>query len=377
MYGRYDCPDPAPNLPTVLLYAHYDVVEAGGWDKAFVPETRDGRVYGRGAADDKSGVLMHVGALRAFEGRPPVHLKVVIEGEEESGDRIEQYVLDHPEEFRADVIVVADTGNHRLGEPTFTTSLRGVVDVEVRVTTLARPVHSGAFGGPVPDAFTVLTRMPARLHDDRGDVLVPGLAAGEWSGLQPDEAELRESAGVEPGVALIGTGTLGARLYTKPSVNVTGLDGPSPVKSPVNQLQHQATALVSLRIAPTEDPDRAVRLLGDFLRDPSINPWHAEVTVSARGKGKGFTARTGTAAYAVAKRALERAYPGTALVTAGAGGAIPLISKFQQVDKDATILLLGCEEPLCNVHSAPESVDLGELEAMTLAECYLLDALRG
>jgi acetylornithine deacetylase/succinyl-diaminopimelate desuccinylase-like protein len=377
VYGTYACPDPVAHLPTVLLYAHYDVVEAGDWAKAFDPETVGNRVYGRGAADDKSGVMMHVGALRAFNGQSPVNLKVVIEGEEESGDRIEQYVLEHPDDFRADVIVVADTGNHRIGEPTFTTSLRGVVDVQVTVTTLRRPVHSGAFGGPVPDAFMALTRMLARLHDDAGDVRVPGLVAGEWSGLQPVEAELRESAGMKPKVKLIGTGTLGARLYTKPSVNVTGLDGPPPAKSPINQLKDQATALVSLRIAPTEEPKHAVELLSRFLRDPAINPWGAEVTVSDEGGGKGFTAETDTPAYAVAKRAMETAYPGKHLVNAGAGGAIPLISKFQQVNEKATILLLGCEEPQCNIHSVPESVDLGELETMTLAECYLLQYLRG
>lgn len=377
VYGTYECPDPVPNLPTVLLYAHYDVVEAGGWPKAFCPETIDNRVYGRGAADDKSGIMMHVGALRAFNGRPPVNLTVVVEGEEESGDRIEQYVLDHPDDFRADVIVVADTGNHRIGEPTFTTSLRGVVDVKITVTTLKRPVHSGSFGGPVPDAFMVLTRMLAQLHDYDGDVRIPGLVTGKWSDLQPVEKELRASAGMEPNVKLIGTDTLGARLYTRPSVNVTGLDGPPPVKHPVNQLTDKATALVSLRIAPTEEPKHAADLLCKFLSDPAINPWGAEVTVSDEGGGKGFTAKTDTPFYAVAKHAMETAYPGKEAVNAGAGGAIPLISKFQQINEKATILLLGSQEPQCNIHSAPESVDLGELKAMTLAECYLLTFLRG
>ncbi|NUT46087.1 MAG: M20/M25/M40 family metallo-hydrolase [Saccharothrix sp.] len=374
VYGTYQVPNAPAGTPTVLLYAHYDVVEAGDWKEAFTPVPVGGRLRGRGAADDKSGVMVHVGALRAFDGAPPVHLKVVVEGEEEKGDRIEQYVLDHPELFKADVIVIADTGNYQLGKPSLTTSLRGVVDVDVQVTTLEKPVHSGLFGGPVPDAFMALVRILARLHDDAGTVLVPGLSDGEWSGHQPDEKAFRESATMKPGVGLIGTGTLGARLYTKPSVNVTKLVG-GPVG--INQLQDTATATVSLRIAPTQDPEKAVALLTEYLCDPALNPWHAEVVVKTTGQFDGFVAKTDGKHYATAARAMESAYPGTTLTPIGQGGSIPLVTKFQRVNLDSTFLLLGCEEPLCDIHSAPESVDLGELEAMTLAESYLLKYLSG
>ncbi|MDT3399026.1 M20/M25/M40 family metallo-hydrolase [Streptomyces sp. B1866] len=365
--------------PTVLLYAHYDVVPAGDWANAFKPEKKkmpDGRtrVFGRGAADDKSGVMMHVGALRAFDGKPPVNLKIVIEGEEESGGTLEEYVRKNPDLFKADVLVIADTGNHKLGEPTFTTSLRGVVAADVTVSTLQSPVHSGVFGGPPPDAFMTLVRMLAQLHDDAGDVAIPDLVRQHWQGREPDEQEFRTQAGVKPGVRLIGTDTLGSRLYTRPSVNVVGLDGPPPTGKSINRLQPTATARVSVRIAPLETPQDAIARLQQFLEGPALNPWNACVTVQPvpGAVGAGFQADTTRPGYAVAKKAMEHAYPGKQTVFTGVGGAIPLVTELQKVNQDATLLLLGCEEPLCRIHSAPESVDVGELEAMTLAECYLL-----
>ncbi|MGK5531424.1 M20/M25/M40 family metallo-hydrolase [Streptomyces sp. URMC 129] len=376
VYGTYTCEGAPAGTPTVMLYAHYDVVEAGGWKDAFRPEKKDGRLYGRGAADDKSGVMMHVGAFRAFGGKPPVHVTVVMEGEEECCDTLEKYVAEHPEEFRADVIVVADTGNYRLGEPTFTTALRGIVDMDVTVTTLTSPVHSGMYGGPVPDAFMVLAGMLARLHDDRGDVAVPHLCRYEWTGRQPDEAQFRAEAGMKDGVTLMGTGTLGSRLYTKPAVNVTGLDGPAPMKAPINQLLPTAKARLSLRIAPREKPGDAAARLQEFLESRDINPWNALVSVEPVAPGEGFEADLSKPGYAVARKAMERAYPGKQVQYTGQGGAVPLVSRLQKANPDATMLLMGAQEPLCRIHSAPESVSLTELESITLAECYLLDSLR-
>jgi acetylornithine deacetylase/succinyl-diaminopimelate desuccinylase-like protein len=376
IYARYQVKDAPAGTPTVLLYAHYDVVEAAGWQEAFKPEVKaDGRLYGRGAADDKSGVMMHVGALGAFDGKPPVNLTIMLEGEEESGDRLEQFVAENPDLFEADVIVVADTGNYELGKPTFTTSLRGTAVADLTVTTLDNPVHSGTNGGPVPDAFMVLVRMLARLHDDAGDVAVPGLVHTAWEGYEPKEADVRTEAGLKAGVKLIGTGTLGARLYTKPSINVVGLDGPPPTTKAVNQLQATATARISVRIAPTEKPKDAFDRLRDYLLRPELNPWHAEVKVtSVVGGGSGFHMDPAQVPDA-AKEAMRKAYPGQTVQYVGEGGSIPLVVQLQTLNPKAAMLVIGCEEPKCRIHSHPESVDLRELEAMTLAECHLLDLL--
>ncbi|MFF2951459.1 M20/M25/M40 family metallo-hydrolase [Kitasatospora sp. NPDC057965] len=363
-------------LPTVMLYAHYDVVGDGGWTEAWDPKPIDNgtRLQGRGAADDKSGVLMHLGALRAFEGRPPVPLKIFLEGEEESGDTLDGFVQDprNKDLFTADVIVVADSGNHELGEPTFTTSLRGVVAVDVTVSTLRKPKHSGVYGGPAPDAFMALARILAALVDDRGDVTVPGLVREHWQGEEPDEAAFRDEAGMLPDVRLIGSDTLGSRLYDRPSANVVALSGPPSYDPPVNQLTATAKARVSVRIAPLERPEDAIARLEQFIYRPDLNPWNADITVEKADAAPGFQADTTGHGYALAKEAMEHAYPGKRTLLTGDGGTIPLVTELQQINPGATVLVIGCQEPLCNIHSSPESVDIAEFAAMTLAECYLL-----
>ncbi|MFG2908556.1 M20/M25/M40 family metallo-hydrolase [Kitasatospora sp. NPDC048286] len=376
VYARCGPANPPKDTPTVLLYAHYDVVKPGSWSEAFKPVIKGNRVVGRGAADDKSGVMMHVGVLRAFDGKPPVNLKVVLEGEEESGDTLETYVRKNPDLFKADVIVVADAGNYKLGEPTFTTSLRGVVDVDVTVSTLGIPKHSGVYGGPVPDAFMVLVRMLAKLLDDAGDVAVPGLVREHWQGHEPDENGFRKEAGVLDSVRLIGTDTLGSRLFDRPSVNVVGLDGVPSMKDAVNLLRDTVTARVSLRIAPKQNPADAVFLLRQFLEQGALNPWGAEVTVKAvDAGGAGFEADTTLPAFTVAGKAMKHAYPGKEVAFTGDGGSIPLVAQLQRINPKAALLLIGCQEPTCLIHSYPESVDIDELATMTLAECYLLDLL--
>ncbi|WP_044367352.1 M20/M25/M40 family metallo-hydrolase [Streptomyces natalensis] len=381
VYAQYECAGAPPGTPMVLLYAHYDVQPPGDWgDTAFRPviDAKARRMTGRGAADDKSGVVMHAGAVQAFDGKPPVHLRVVLEGEEETGrEALENYAKQHRELFTADVIVIADTGNHKIGEPTFTTSLRGVVEVDVTVSTLKAECHSGMYGGPAPDAFMALVRILARLHDDDGNVTVPGLVQGKWTDLEPEEKQFRSDAGVLDGVKLIGTGSLGSRLYTKPSLNVVGLKGVPPMDHPANQLRDTVTARVGMRIAPQEDPQRAVDQLTAYLK--SVNPWKANVDVQVSseglGKGKGFQAETRQPRYEVARQAMEKAYPGTQAQHAGQGGSIPLASLLQEINPKATVLLIGCEEPLCRIHATGESVSLDELESMTLAESYLLQML--
>ena len=221
-----------PGAPTVLLYAHYDVQPAGpdeAWtSKPFEPTERDGRLYGRGAADDKSGIIMHAGALLALGDDCPVGIKVLVEGQEEAGDGgMEEFVKANAELLEADVIVISDVGNYALGVPTLTTSLRGMAACDVEVETLESAVHSGMFGGPAPDALMALSRMMATLHDADGDVAVKGLAIMDYDGADYDVAAYRTDAGVLPGVDLIGSGSIGQRLYGKPSINVIGIDAPA------------------------------------------------------------------------------------------------------------------------------------------------------
>ncbi|MFJ9447317.1 M20/M25/M40 family metallo-hydrolase [Kitasatospora sp. NPDC101235] len=382
VYGTYRRPDAGPKTPTVLLYAHYDVVptDETKWPEAFTPEKgENNRLKGRGAADDKSGVMMHVATLRAFDGKPPVHLTVVLEGEEEAGHgTLEEYVKAHPEKFTADVIIVADGGNSKLGEPTLNTSLRGFAALNVTVTTLEHGTrHSGMYGGPVPDAFMALVRLLARLHDNDGNVAVPGLRSEVWNGVQPVEADFRAEAGVKKEVRLIGTGSLGSRLYTKPSVNVVGLTSKLPPHDkPVNQIIDTATARISMRLAPKEDPVQAAERLREFLNRDDVKPWGLDVEVSGEAEtGRGFLADTTGPHYKTAEQALAKAYPGKTTQHAGQGGSIPLVSLLQEKNPDAAVLVLGCEEPQCLIHALYESVSLDELEHMTLAESYLLDML--
>src|SRR5260370_28169910 len=216
VYADHPCAGAPAETPTVLLYAHYDVQPAGEWADAFNPREADGRLFGRGAADDKSGIMMHLGAIRAFDGKPPVHLKVVIEGEEETGEGTLEAFVSAPANhdlFRADVVVVADVGNWAVGLPTLTTTLRGLASVDVTVRTLKAPLHSGVYGGPAPDAFMALVRILAALHDAEGNVAVPGLRSTPWTGVEMTEEQYRQDPRVPPGARLIRTGSVSQRLY--------------------------------------------------------------------------------------------------------------------------------------------------------------------
>jgi acetylornithine deacetylase/succinyl-diaminopimelate desuccinylase-like protein len=358
----------------VLLYAHYDVQpsgpEAAWFSPPFEPILRDGRLYGRGAADDKSGVVMHAAALRALGGQAPVTVKVVIEGEEEVGtDGMERLLATEPERFAADVVVVADSGNWTLGEPTLTTSLRGLVACDVEVRALERPVHSGIFGGAAPDALQALIRLLDTLLDERGAVAVAGLDRRSWDGLDQDEQAFRAAAGVLPGVELVGEGTVAERVCTRPAVTVIGLDAPA-VDGAQNALVPRARARVSLRLAPGQDPGRARAALAEHLRGAA--PWHVDVEVTAgAAAAHGFEAQTTGPGYQAALAALERAY-GKPAVKLGSGGSIPLVTLLDRALPDAEIVIWGAEDPGANIHSADEGVDLGELERSIHAEAAFL-----
>ncbi|HZD17032.1 MAG TPA: M20/M25/M40 family metallo-hydrolase [Actinomycetota bacterium] len=365
-----------PEAPTLLLYAHHDVQPEGPPEEwttpPFDPVIRDGRLFGRGSSDDKCGIAMHASALRAWSGTPPCTLKVIVEGEEEASAAHLPFLIDgHRELLAADVVGVADGGNRRTGVPTLDASMRGVVDCRVTVRVLDVAVHSGTYGGAVPDALSSLSRILATLHDEAGDVAIQGLSTLSWSGTAVTEDELREETPFRPGVRLIGTGPIAERLWTKPAVSVLGIDAPR-VREASNQLVPVATAKVSLRIPPGEDPIRARDLLARHLRhDP---PWGVEVHVDEGEAGGGIHLGREGPAFAAMLRTMELAY-GRPPVVAGSGGSIPLVPVLSGTFPDAEILVYGVSDEKSQYHSVDESVDLSDLERGILAQALLFAEL--
>jgi acetylornithine deacetylase/succinyl-diaminopimelate desuccinylase-like protein len=366
----------SPELPTVLLYAHYDVQPAPleqGWTvDPWQPVERDGRLYGRGAADDKSGIAMHAATLQVLRGELPVNVKLVIEGEEETHSHLEDFVAASPELFTADVCVIADGGNDRVGNPLVCTALRGVASCNVEVRTLAQAVHSGMYGGAVPDALMALIRILASLHDEKGNTAIEGLVSGPWDGAELEEEQVRGMAGVRPGVELIGDGSINSRLVSKPAATVIGIDAPS-VDGAVNALSPVARATVSLRIPPGADAEAELAKLSAHLR--AVAPWAVELTIDEGRLGAAFSTPSDGPALTAALGAMESAYGVPAGIT-GSGGSIPLLNALQQVNPKAEFIVWGAEDAeRANIHSADESVDLGELEAAALAQAIFLRRL--
>jgi len=368
---------PAPEgAPTVLLYAHLDVQPTGpvqDWTSPpFEPTERDGRLYGRGCADDKAGVLMHLAVLRAFDGRPPVGVVLFLEGEEEIGSpTLPALLAEHHDALRADVIIIADSANASVDVPAFTTSLRGLVDVVVECRVLERPVHSGMFGGAVPDALTALCRLLATLHDEAGDVAVAGLHTAGSDAPSPDVEVFRADAGVLPGVELIGTGTIPERLWHRPALAVLGMDAPATAEAS-NVLLPRARAKVSLRLAPGQDEHAALKALTDHLTAHAV--WGSQVEVTTGSIGGAFALEAVGDVYDLARTAFEQAY-GNAPVEAGIGGSIPFIAEFARTYPGATVLVTGVGDPASRWHGIDESLDLGMWERACLAEALLLAAL--
>lgn len=364
-----------PGTPTVLLYAHHDVQPEGPVEQwhspPFEPTERDGRLYGRGTADDKCGIVAHAAALRAFDGRPPIGVKVLVEGEEEaSTENLPFLIGGHRDLLAADVIGVADGGNWRSGVPTLETSIRGVVDCRITVRVLDLAVHSGVFGGPIPDALSALARILASLHDDEGAVAIAGLKSGSWDGVEITEAELRHEAPLRPGVRLIGHGAIAERLWTGPAVSILGIDAPS-TREASNQLVPVASAKVSLRLAPDDDPIRARDLLAGHLR--SHAPWGVEATVDQGEAGSGMRIRDDGPAAEAMRAAMVAAY-GQPVVRIGSGGSVPLVPVLHSTFPDAEILMYGASDERSQYHSIDESVGLADLERTALAEALWLNA---
>jgi acetylornithine deacetylase/succinyl-diaminopimelate desuccinylase-like protein len=368
-------PGPA-GAPHVLLYAHHDVQPPGDpadWDSdPFEPAERDGRLFGRGTADDKAGVAVHLAALRSFPEELPVGVTVLVEGEEEIGSpALRDFLAAYQDRLRADVVVFADAGNWSLDVPALVTTLRGGTNVVVEVRTLDHAVHSGIYGGPVPDALTVLCRLLATLHDENGDVAVPGLVRGTSASPELTEEQFRAEAGLLDGVRLTGTGRLADRLSAAPALAVIGIDAPS-VAGAANTIVPAARAKVSLRVAPGDDAEAARDALAAYLLARA--PWGARVRVEAGRAAAPFTARTGGRAYQIARSALEEAW-GAPAVDAGAGGSIPFVTAYAGLFPDAEILITGVEDPDTRAHGANESLHLATFERACLAEALLLHNL--
>jgi cysteinylglycine-S-conjugate dipeptidase len=360
---------PAPDgAPTVLLYSHYDVVPAGDeslWSSPpFEPVERGAAMFGRGSADSKANVITHVGALRAWKGRPPVGIKVVIEGQEEIGSAFNVYPPQDPERFRADAMLIADMGSVRPGVPTLTVALRGMAMVTVEARTLAGAKHSGQFGGAAPDALVALIRTLASLHDEHGDVAVQGLRREEWEGESYGEDEFRELAEVLPGRPLIGTGSLGSRVWSGPAITVTGIDVP-PVDGALNAVSPAARAVINLRVHPEQDAAEAQAALVGHLEQAL--PFGIELHVEAGAIGNGFAATTTGPAYDAARAAMAAAW-GRPPVSAAAGGSIPLVNALQAAAPDAEILLVGATDGYANIHAPDERVLLDELAKAVVVE---------
>jgi acetylornithine deacetylase/succinyl-diaminopimelate desuccinylase-like protein len=373
VYGEVPGPEGAP---TVLLYAHHDVQPPGPaneWETSpFEPFERDGRLFGRGSSDDKSGVVMHLGTLRAFAGQAPATLKIFVEGEEEIGSAHLGAFLDaHSDLLAADVIVIADAGIWRVGTPALTTSLRGLASCVVEVRTAANAVHSGQFGGVFPDAISALVRLLATLHDDDGNVAIAGLDAYDREELDLTEDEIRQIMGTPPGLQQIGSGGFASRMWTKPAIATLALDAPR-VSEAINQLVPVASAKVSLRIPPGQDAGEALDALRRHLLDHA--PWGADVTVTGLEKGSAFQLATSGPAADSWKDAMRTVW-GTEPVEMGAGGSIPFVADFSRLFPEATILLTGAGDPTSAVHAPNESQDLEELRKSMLAQVLAIHAL--
>jgi acetylornithine deacetylase/succinyl-diaminopimelate desuccinylase-like protein len=360
--------------PTVLLYAHHDVQpenDHADWDSPpFEPTERGDRLYGRGAADDKAGIVAHLGALRVHGDELPVNVTFFIEGEEEVGsESLPALLREHQEALRADVIVIADSGNWDIGEPALTTSLRGLVRMYVEVRTLDHGVHSGMWGGVVPDALMALSRLLATLHDDDGNVAIEGLVSGPAADVTYPEDRARAESGIADGVEWIGEGSMVERLWTKPSLSIIGLDAP-PAQGASNTLVPHARAYVSLRIAPGDTTENAMARLREHLE--SHAPWGAQVTVTLGDKGEATQIDAAGPAYDAARAAFTEAWDGVEPVDMGVGGSIPFIAEFLEAFPDASVLVTGVEDPDTRAHGANEGLHLPEFERVVLAEALLL-----
>ncbi|HEV7957400.1 MAG: hypothetical protein JWL94_1704 [Microbacteriaceae bacterium] len=366
--------------PTIMLYAHHDVQPPGNdedWESPpFEPTVRGERLYGRGAADDKAGVMAHVAAIRALveTSGPDFDLGLVlfIEGEEEFGSRsFASFLAEHHAELEADVIVVADSDNWNVDTPALTVGLRGNVTFRLTVSTLAHASHSGMFGGAVPDGMLAMIRLLASLHDENGSVAVAGLTSRDAETPDYDEEQLRREAGLLDGVGAIGTGSILSRIWSQPAITVTGFDAPS-VANASNTLSPSTSVRISARIAPGQDAADAFAAIERHLRANA--PFGARIEITDVDTGNPFLVDTSGWAVTEAKQAMTDAW-GVEAVEMGIGGSIPFIADLVERFPSAQILVTGVEDPDSRAHSPNESLHLGVFHRAVLAEAVLLARL--
>jgi len=366
--------------PTILLYAHHDVQPVGDeslWESPpFEPTVRDGRVYGRGAADDKAGVMAHVGALRALIAALgtdfDLGVNLFVEGEEEAGSAsFAQFLSDNADALRADVIVVADSGNWDAVTPALTVSLRGNTRFTLGVKTLDHASHSGMFGGAVPDAMLATVKLLSTLWDDDGAVAVDGLLERDAETPEYSEDTLRSEAGLPAGVSPVGRGTILSRIWNKPSITVTGIDFPS-VKNASNTLTPELSVVISARVAPGQRASDAFAAIEAHLRAHA--PFGAELSFRDVDSGDAFLVDTDGWAVERAKEVLAEGY-GVDAVDIGVGGSIPFIADLVREFPGAQILVTGVEDPHARAHSPNESLHLDTFRHALVSEALLLESL--
>ncbi|MGO2746058.1 dipeptidase [Microbacterium sp.] len=363
--------------PTILLYAHHDVQPPGDdalWETPpFEPTVRDGRLYGRGAADDKAGIMSHIASLRAVHevlgDDLELGVSLFIEGEEEYGSRsFGQFLSDNSDALRADAIVVADSGNWDSKTPGLTVSLRGNARFTLTVRTLEHASHSGMFGGAVPDAMMATVRLLSTLWDADGAVAVDGMTDRDAPTPDYDEATLRDETGLLAGTSPIGRGSILGRIWNKPAVTVIGIDATS-VESASNTLLPEVSVVVSARVAPGQSGEDAYAALESHLRAHA--PFGAELTFSDVDLGNGFLVDTSGWAVAMARQAMADGY-GADPVDLGVGGSIPFIADLVREFPEAQILVTGVEDPHSRAHSPNESLHLDTFRHAVATEALML-----
>lgn len=372
--GEKKGPDGAP---TVLLYAHHDVQpenDPADWDSPpFEPTIRGVRLYGRGAADDKAGIMTHLGAIRALGDALPVTVRLFIEGEEEvASATLPQLLEQNVERLRADVIVIGDSGNWDIGVPALTTSLRGLIRVDVEVKTLDHAVHSGMWGGLVPDAIMAMVRLLNSLWTEDGSPAIQGLVGGPAADVDYPEDRLRAESGILDGVSWVGAGPMVERLWTKPAISITGFDAPK-VAGASNTLIPTAKARVTVRIAPGDSGENAVARLEQHLKEHT--PFGAHVSTTVVDTGEPIAIPANGPAYDAARAAFAEAWDGTQPVDMGVGGSIPFIAEFLDTFPKASVLVTGVEDPDTRAHGPNEGLHLPEFERVVTAHALLLQRL--
>ncbi|MBP1325605.1 acetylornithine deacetylase/succinyl-diaminopimelate desuccinylase-like protein [Leucobacter exalbidus] len=375
--------EPRNGRPTVLLYAHHDVQPPGkdeDWDTPpFEPTERNGRLYGRGAADDKAGVMAHVGAIRALvetaqaEGRElDLGIALFIEGEEEwASQSFGSFLHENRDLLAADAIIVADSGNWDETTPALTVALRGAVAFNLKVETLGHASHSGMFGGAVPDAMLATVRLLDTLWDADGSVAVEGLVTAEIAAPAYDEGRLREESALLPGVSPIGRGEILSRIWAQPAISITGIDAPD-VANASNTLIPSTRVRLSSRIAPGQDPTAAYEAIKSHLEARA--PFGAKLTFEDPGLGQAFLVDTSGWAVTEVRQAMADAWEKTP-VDMGVGGSIPFIAELVSEFPEAQILVTGVEDPDGRAHSPNESLHIESFRKSVLTEALFLARL--